>query len=418
MHLLSPAPERRLPLTDDPDFWLRDLRLGRYAELSRNLADDGYRAARIAALLPTKRALACVADCLGLPADGTMATLRQRLLDAGAPVAPYLLAADFSRRKHKLAVEEIGRAVLSPEAWAATLDPRGEPDRLLLHLRLLQAAPEALVQVRGLDTWYRHGADAFVLDQRVPMPEGRLGDYLTAAHVEAAVADVRRPAGVPPIRFEMAVTRPNGDVLLCLRRNLKRAHLWSDDGDQIAHGHDEELILLHFLDGGRRLRLANARSRLARHLADAVASAWFGRPCRYVQDLLSAHPAAVQRMVAALVEGSAPGLRLLQLEVRQAPLDGAPTLVMVANPRERHLGPAVRDFEERTGPLLSEVSKLARVLLAFGDREVLVEFPEDDREPLVRFSDGRLPRRDAAAFRALVAEHFGLGAHPSARNAG
>ena len=418
MHLLPPANESRLPHTDDPDFWLRDLRLGRYAELARNLADDGYRAARIAALLPTRRALACVADCLGLTTDGTVAALRQRLLEAGAPVAPYLLAADFSRRKHRLAVEEIARAVLAPEAWAATLNKRGEPDRLLLHLRLLQAAPEALVHVRGLDTWYRHGADAFVLEQRVPMPEGWLGDFLTAERVEAAVADVPRPAGVPPIRFEMAVTRPNGDVLLCLRRNLKRAHLWSDDGDQIAHGHDEELILLHFLDGGRRLRLANARSRLARHLADAVASAWFGRPCRFVQDLLSAHPAAVRRMVAALVEGSAPGLRLVQIEVRQAPLAGAPTLVLVAHPAVRHLGSAVRDLEQKTGPLVSEVSKLARVSLAFGDREVLVEFPEDDREPLVRFSDGRLPRRDAAAFRALVAEHFGLGAHPNARSAG
>lgn len=67
---------------------------------------------------------------------------------------------------------------------------------------------------------------------------------------------------------------------------------------------------------------------------------------------------------------------------------------------------------------MDEVSKLAKVLLAFGDRQVLVEFPEDERDLVVRFSDGRLPRRDAAAFRALVAEHFGLGAHPSARSAG
>ena len=271
--------------------------------------------------------------------------------------------------------------------------------------------------LRGLFT-YRHGADAFVLEQRVPMPEGRLGDFLTAANVEAAVADVPRPTGVPPIRFEMAVTRPNGDVLLCLRRNLKRAHLWDDDGAQIAHGHDEELILLHFLDGGRRLRLANARSRLARHLADAVASAWFGRPCRYVQDLLSAHPAAVRRMVAALVEGSAPGLRLVQLEIRDAPLAGKPDLVFRATSDNPDLRPAITHFEATTGPILNEPCRIRSATLAFGNREVAIEFPPEHGEPLVRFTDGRLPRRDAQAFRALVAAHFGLGEHPIARSTG
>ena len=54
MHLLPPANECRRPLTDDPDFWLRDLRLGRYAELARYLADDEYRAARSNSLPPTQ----------------------------------------------------------------------------------------------------------------------------------------------------------------------------------------------------------------------------------------------------------------------------------------------------------------------------------------------------------------------------
>lgn len=418
MHQSQPTFHSPHPALDDPLFWLRDLRLGRYAELVRRVHDDAYRAERIDSLLPTARALRFVARLLGLPTEGTSAALRQRLLGAGAAIAPYLLAADFSRRKHKLAVDEIARAVLSPDAWASAMDRRGEPDRLLLHLLLVQAAPQALVHVRGLDLWHRHGSESFVLEQRLPRPEGRLADFLSASQVEAALADVARPAGVPPVRFEMVVDRPDGDVLLCLRRNLKRAWLWNDDGVEIAHGHDEELVLLHFLDGGRRLRLSNTHSRLARKLADAVASAWFGRPCRYVQDLLSAHPAAVKRMVGALVAGTAPGLRLVQIEVREAPLAGHPDLLLRASSRYPDLRPAIESFEATAGSLLDEPCRIRTVTLAFGSREVLIELPPENSQPMVRFCDGRLPRGDADAFRALVAAHFGLVEHSHLRAAG
>lgn len=194
--------------------------------------------------------------------------------------------------------------------------------------------------------------------------------------------------------------------------------MWSDDGVEIAHGHDEELIFLQFQDRGRRLRLVSATPALPRRIADALASAWFGRPCRYAEDLLSAHPAVVKRMVGALVAGTAPGLRLVQIDVREAPLAGQPDLILRASGRHPDLRPAIESFEATAGSLLEEPCRIRTVTLSFGSREVLIEFPPENGPPLVRFSDGRLPRSDAEAFRALVAAHFGLSEHLPLRSAG
>ena len=406
----------RSSLLDDPNFWLRDLRLGRHAELVRYLGDDDYRAARIASLLPTRRALACVADCLQLPVDGTTADLRARLLSLGAEIAPYLAAADFARGKHPDAIGEVA-AALPAAIRAGCLDRSRRPDPLLLVLHLAHAAPEALVHVRGLSAWNRRNSHSYVLMERVtPLQDGLL-DFLTAERVEAAIAPVPRPAGVPPLRFEFAFSRPDGGMLLGLRRNLRRAHHWSDDGALIHHGHEEDLVLLHFLDDGRRLRLASRTQRFAQRLAEALVSAWAGRPCRYAEDILSAHPAALRRMVSALVGGMAPGLRLVGVDVRECPLEGNPNLSLRVSPRYPDLGPAIAHFEATTGPLLEQLDHIERVQLAFGERDVVVDFRGDGRAPLVQFGDGRLPRSDAAAFRALVARQFGLGEHPASMSA-
>lgn len=414
MHPLDPPDT----LLDNPDFWLRDLRLGRYTELARHLNDDAYRAARIAALLPTRRALACVAECLGLPTDGTMAVLRERLHSAGPAVGPYLLAADYNRRKHADAVAEVAQAELPADVLQSSQDTRGRLDRLVAVLRLTQLAPHALVQVRGLDAWMRRRAQRRVLVTPGSASGESLATKLTPAWVDAALAGVKRPRGVPPVRFEMVVPRSGGDVLLCLRRNRRRAHLWSDDGADIAHGHDAEQVLLHFTAGGRMVGLSTDASRLAERLADALATAWLGRPAHYATDLLEAHPAAVRRMVDALVGGAVPGLRLVALEVWRSPLEGQPLLTLRAHDDLPDLGPAIAHFTATTGPLVDRPERIRSAEIAFGDRKVRVAFPRQGGLPAVQFCDGRLPRRDAAAFRALVGGHFGLGAVHAGQSTG
>lgn len=407
---LTPHPEGRGPI-HNPDFWLQDLRLGRYAEILRNIGDPVYRAERITTWFRTKRILAYVAGRLGLPADGSVNELRDRLVGAGPALLPYLGVAAFAPHKLPVAILDAATAILPPEDLAASQDAKGQYDRLLLLLRILDARPEALAHVRGLHTWHRHGGAALTLGGRVPHRRVGFLDFFTRENVERAAANVRLPRGVPSVRYEMTIPRPSGDVIVVLSRNLRRAHTWSDDGRHLSHGHDEELIVLHFTDHGRRVRVSAKTSELPRHLAEAIASAWFQEECSYVDDLAPAEPASLRRMVRALVTRQVESLRLVEIAVRSAPLAGAPELVMRAASLDDDIAAAIDDFEERVGPLLDRLDDVVHLKVMFGGRRIEVDFPHVGGRPIARFADGRLDRHAAEAFRDFVGREFGLPLH-------
>lgn len=405
----TPASDRRL--LDDPDFWLQHLRLGRYAELRRHIDDRAYRLDRVTAWFRTRRQLAYVARCLGLSTEGTVRELQERIADVGAPLLPFLGVAAFAPHKAPAAIVDAARTSLPEEDVAACASLTGEHDRLLLLLRLLEVQPDALPHVRGLHAWHRSGGAALTLRGRVPHRRSGFADFLTAENVHEAIRAVPLPRGVPGVRFEMAIPRPDGDVIAVLSRNLRRAHHWTDDGRRLMHGHDEELIVLHFLDGGRRVRVSARTPDLPRSLAGAIASAWFGEECAYVDDLAPAEPASLRRMVAALLTRQVWGLRLVELAVRNTPLAGSPDLVLRASGDDDDIAAAVHDFEARVGPLLDRLDDVVHIKVLFEGRRVEVDFPRIGERPVARFADGRLNRHAADAFRAFVEAEFGLPLH-------
>ncbi len=220
-----PRREERGPI-DNTGFWLQDLRLGRYAEIVRNIGDPTYRAERVTNWFRTKRILAYVADRLGLPTDGSVNELRDRLVDAGPGLLPYFAVAAFAPHKLPVAMLDAAFTILSPEDLAASQDRKGHHDRLLLLLRVLDARPEALAHVRGLHISHRNGGAMLTLAGRPPHRKAGFLDFLHGDNVERAIAGVRLPRGVPGIRFEMTIPRPGGDVSVVLSRNLRRAHHW------------------------------------------------------------------------------------------------------------------------------------------------------------------------------------------------
>ena len=411
MHLFpDPRPEDRGPI-DDPTFWLQDLRLGRYAELVQHIDDPVYRAERVATWFRTKRILTYVANRLDLPTEGSVTELRARLVDAGRALLPYLAVAAFAPHKMPVAILDAARSILPPDEVAASTDGKGQYDRLLLLLRILDTRPEALAHVRGLHLWHRHGGAALVLDGRVPHRKVGFLDFLTRERIERAIAGVPLPRGVPGVRHEMTIPRPRGDAIVVLSRNLRRAHHWSDDGQSIWHGHDEELIVLHFSDHGRRVRVSGSTASLPRNLAGAIGTAWFQQECTYVDDLTPAEPASLRRMVAALVTRQVADLRLVELAVRSTPLAGAPELVLRASGLDGDIAAAIHDFEARVGPLLDRLKDVVHLKVMYAERRVEIDFPMVGGQTVARFADGRLDRHAAEDFRAFVGREFGLSLH-------
>ena len=396
---------------DNPRFWLQDLRLGRYAELLRHIDDADYRRERVATWFTSRRVLLHVAGRLGLSTAGTIADLQARLVAAGRRLLPFLAVAAFAPRKLPVAVLDVAQAELEPEALEQARDRKGKLDRLLLLLLVFERRPQALAHVRGLQAWHRQAGAALVLADRRPRRSGDFGGFLTRAHIERAIASVPLPRGVPGVRHEMTIPREQDGHIVVLSRNLRRTHNWTDDGQAIQHGHDEELIVLQFTDEGRRVRASGRTTSLPRALADAIATAWFGAPSAYVDDLTPAEPASLDRMLAALLLNEVEGLRLVELAVRAAPLPGAPELVLRTHDPAGDITAAVFEFESKVGPLLDRLDDVLHLKLCFPGKPVEVDFPRVGDRPLPRFADGRLDRHAARALHALVQAQFGLPLH-------
>ena len=410
MALSSGSPAAVLPLADDPRFWLQDLRLGRYAELFRNVEDHAYCAARVRTWFKSRRVLRHVAERLGLPASGTVADLQRRVARAGRGLLPFLAVAAYTARKRPVAVLDVARAVLPPDVLDAARDRRGAYDRLLLLLHLLEHRPEALAHVRGLQAWHKQSGAHLRLE---PRPSHRPGieGFLTRANIEQAMEPVPLPRGVPGVRHEMTIPREGDGVIVVLSRNLRRAHTWTDDGATVQHGHDEELIVLHFTDGGRHVRVSGKTATLPRALAEAIASAWFGWQVTYIDDLSPTEPASLDRLFAALLFGEVQGVRLVEVAVRFSPLVGSPQLVLRTESPDGDISAAVHEFEQKVGPLLDRLEDVLHIKLCFRAETIKIDFRVVEGRPIARFADRGLDRHMARAFRDFLAAEFGLPLH-------
>src|SRR5690606_28493428 len=87
-----------------------------------------------------------------------------------------------------------------------------------------------------------------------------------------------------------------------LRRNHRPAYIWSDDGQEIRHGNEEDLMVFHFDNDGRRVRISSTTSEQPRRVADRVASAYFNAPCTYVDDGATVERAQIENLIAAITD--------------------------------------------------------------------------------------------------------------------
>lgn len=413
---LSPRAQQH-GLVSDRDFWLRDLRLGAYHDLVRQIHDPAFRVDHLARRFPRRRHLVYLADRLGIAHQRSTDRLRADIAQAGPELLPYFAAAAFTMRKDPAAVIDAARHALPPPLVETARTDRacaysdGVYDRLLLVLYLLDRHPEALIHVRCLHAWHRLGAASLAMEGTPPHRKTGFAAFLTRHNVEQAITTVPLPEGVRRVCFEMSIDRGQGQALLFLRRNLKRGHLWCDDGVEIQHGHDEELIVLHFIEEGRRVRISGRTSELPRRLAQGIASAWFATSVTYCDDLVPAHPASLRRLVDALLTGTVTDVRLAEVAIRNAPVIGAPLLIVRAPGPHCDVARSVADLEGRLGPLIERVADIEYLKVEFNRRIIEIDFPLVGDQPLVRFADGRLDRHAAERFRLFVEQAFGLPMH-------
>ncbi len=364
---------------------------------------EADRAAHISRLLPTPKSLALVLRQLHQPTDGDALALQARLTRAGERVVPFLVVAEFARHTRQDAIEEVAHRLLTPDELAACRNRHGRPDRLLLALHLFATAPEALHQVHVLDRWLGLSLRQFVLvGPRRPLH--RLATNAGQRRIKAVVDALPPLDSTRRVHVHAMVPRSSGALLLAVGSRPSPTL--------------EDLDYIQFEDGGQHIRLTKERSAFVLPLAERIASELSGWVCRYEADRWSTCPATALRLVDAAVDGDVPGLRLLQVEVRQAPLAGGPTVVLKANPALPDLGRTIRHFESAVGPLTRYPTLLSRVRLTLGERDLTIHFPEGATEARFKLVDQHLDVGEVQAMRDFVHDRFGRGNRATDRNAG
>jgi hypothetical protein len=404
-------------LFDDDVYWSRDLRLGRYEEHLALLEDHNTRLAWVGKAFKNKRVLGILTDALGVSGKGSVKQLQRRVSLHAAEAVRFMLVASFAAYKVPAAISDIAHAMLAPaELEVSRLDSE-RYDRLALLLHLYLRDPQALVRVRGLNSWHRKGAAPMVLAEEPPRPREPLEDFLTEQRVTAALAGLQLGAGAPPVVYEMVVPRDDESHLLFLRRGHRPSHNWSHDGQRIHHGLEEELIILRFHDHGRKVLITSTTSELPRRIADRLASVYFGASCRYQDDQPEVERRQVENLLATITDPDDGRLPIVELLVDNCPLAGRKKL-MISDDGDGDIIEAIDDFEARVGGLLDNIDDIARVKVRFEGHRVSLFFPKKDGVRSVEYGDGRLDCNKCSAFEAFMHSDFGFKVRSTERKGG
>jgi hypothetical protein len=404
-----PLPTRQLdPVTEQPSFWLRDLRLTGYPAMVAAAARPEDLRPYVERLLPGRAHTVRVADRLNVPTNGTIADVHAALCDLGSAVVPYLLVSAFAANKPIAAWTDAGRQWLPPGEFNTCCVSAGTVDRRMVALSMLERAPTSLPMVRGLSYWHRTASGLFRSIEPLPPPPGDVSSFLTSDGPELALAELPRGRGVAPLRVDLSFRSPVGGHILVVRRNARPTYQWDDEALELDHGHEEDLTVLHFSDDGRTVRLSSPASPLSRRLAEAVATRWFGRTVTYGDAVEPVDERKVTRVIHLLRAQEAAGMRLVEVEVRQSGLSAGVGLRFFLLDDAGDVAAGLAQYERLVAPVLGDPGNIVHLVVAWEDAHVRLVFRQEDGRAVVRMAEGRLDRHQAARFRRQFDERFGF----------
>lgn len=394
------------PLYTPPEFWSDGLRTADYLKCLALLDNDADRLAEVRKVLTRKQTADVVCKALNIDAGGALAEVQERV--AQHPVVVFLLlAARFSARKRRAAIEDVVRGVLSEEAQREccfeTQDGGiGEPDRLAALMRLYMNDPQNLRFVWALHLWHSSSAASLVLDDQVlgALPRQSLDRFvLCDPKFLQALTDVKA-------RFEGMFPRGNGQWLIFVSRDYREGCMRV--GDRVLHGHFEELVVLDFQEGGRAVRISSKSKPPPVDIADSIASAFFDRECSYSPDLATSPDPSVKAFMARVLDPDDHTLPLVDIDIGHVPgLAGEPGMALYGA-NDRRMEEAVEALEPKLGDLTRNPERIRRFRIRYDDTAISLYVRRIDGEQVVQFADGRTNNHKAERFQAEMAETYGI----------
>lgn len=377
-------------------FWTQMLRMEGYFEHMPALLAEDYRTTLVHRWLNNGRRTQTACELLDLPTTGRIAERQARLI-ACNDVIWLLLACAFVVGMKDKAIDQTCGLVLTPEERERHGENARIDDRNVAAMVLFDQGPDALKTLRVLNTWHSLTAASADLSAPVNAPEQSLDAFLLSDELQELLAAHHE-------RFEALLSVDEGQWLLAINRRHKRTYVLEDDGN-LAHGWEEETVVLHFRDNGRSVQIS-ARSGLpSRLLASRIAKKYFAdEAVHYRPDLASTRLEAIYAMLEAALDPKVPEIDLTGLKVKEV-IEGD-SAVTVEHPVSIR---GTFDFlSSKCGDLLRRVACIKHFTIKYENRPFGMYIRKLGDRWVVQFADGRSDNFKAAAFRQYLWETYGV----------
>ncbi len=392
----------------DAGFWEQTLELAVEALVERARSDafmDAWINERTAQQAIMLRHL------LGLPPVTSIRERRAALHDHKDALRPFVPVQEFSALKHRAAVLDFARRRLTPEVVALALVNEDKHDAAALIYALYRRDWSDLGLLFQVDKVHKSGFARMVLAELPRRGPQGFAEYVTGPATAGVLAEYDRQDPDGRVSEFRGVLADGESTLVFIRRPERRDRIIR--GTTILHGFSPEWIILDFHEAAVRVNIASKSVAPSLEIANALASAYYGRPCEYENDRAPSQARQIRRLLDALVSDTVEGLRLVEIAATHSPLPTAPKMVLTST-TTLSVAEAVRQFEVAFGSLHDNLDRLHAIKVLYHGKRVTLSFDRpDDPAPgetvyVVRYTDHRLSAGERKPFEQFMLSSHGL----------
>ncbi len=386
-------------------FWEDELELSVDEPLARAGSPDHMRA-WIASR--TGRQVNVLCRCLGIAAAQKPRARKASLQDCNGGLVPYYLVDCFARHKGRFAITDLALAVLDEDILELCQGKDEDTfDKWALLYGLYRADPENLRMLFHLDKIHKSGFARMALKQKVRQPKENFEAFLQPAKAsEVLEAYDRAKRDHRPSQLKNVV-RHDHHHLVFIRRPERPLCILRNGG--IQHGFRAEWIILDFADNARRVNISSDSPDVPLEMANALASAYFGREVEYENECQITYAKQIARLLDQMKAGTCNGLSLVYLEVRGSPVHGVD--LRLWHDDEAVMRRAVAAIERDHGNLSADIERIEKVKVVYENKRVDVRFEKQDTgsdEYIVRYFDHRLNASMRRRFEDFMRDTHGI----------
>lgn len=389
------------------EFWENDLEMA-VEPVLRSATEDGFLMDWLGKRQGRQISMLCRA--LEIDEDGSGQKKKSLLRELGRKSMPYLLVEQFAKYKSKVAVIEMAKGCLSNDVLQiCQRDDNGDDyDTTALLFALYGKDPENLRLVFHLDKIHKTGFARMKLKTNPRRPSRSLKETLQSASLIKILEDFDRKKR-DGRRSELKDVISHGGRFMVFIRRANRPDLILGNAG-VLHGFKPEWIILDFEEDAKRLNISSDSVSVPLEIANRVVSDYYGMTCEYDNESEITYAKQIEKFLKKLIEKENGDALLVELVVRNSPLNGSPKIKIIdsdSNP----IGQSIVHFEKAIGNLLGDIENLESVKVYFKKKRVSLIFePVEDKngEYVVRYSDHRLNAGERVIFEDYIRKEYGI----------